>query len=180
MKNFLKYFPLKLTIQNLLEINQIHTPMTLKFQTVQDYYILGQQEKVNFRGDPDHHEIPQLCYSISMQLHDRLLPTYGTTKSRGFSLRTEHAKKTTLKKGIILNLGFQIFTLIHFQTKICNISFPNFTALQCRIRLITCLSYVLMISLECLNKMADYLVNWPFCSDDFIRSYEIIRSQNSR
>ena len=34
-----------------------------------------------------------------------------------------------------------------------------------------------MISLECYNKMADYLVNQPFYSDDFIRSYEIIRSK---
>ena len=37
----------------------------------------------------------------------------------------------------------------------------------------TFLSYVLMISLDCQNKMADYLINRPFCSDDFIISYEI-------
>ena len=42
--------------------------------------------------------------------------------------------------------------------------------------LITCFSYILMISLDCNYKMADCLINWPFCSDDFIRSYEIIRS----
>ena len=42
-------------------------------------------------------------------------------------------------------------------------------------RLITCFSYILMISLDHQNKMADYLINWPFCSDDFIRSYKIIR-----
>ena len=47
-------------------------------------------------------------------------------------------------------------------------------------RPITCFSYVLMISLDHQNKMADYLINWPFCSDDFIRSYKIIRSQNCR
>ena len=42
-------------------------------------------------------------------------------------------------------------------------------------RLITCFSYILMISLDHQNKMADYLINQPFCSDDFIRSYKIIR-----
>ena len=42
-------------------------------------------------------------------------------------------------------------------------------------RLITCFSYILMISLDHQNKMADYLINRPFCSDDFIRSYKIIR-----
>ena len=41
----------------------------------------------------------------------------------------------------------------------------------------TCFSYVLMIlSLDRQNKMADYYINRPFCSDDFIRSYEIVRS----
>ena len=34
------------------------------------------------------------------------------------------------------------------------------------IRLITCFSYSLMISLDCKNKMADCLINWPFSSDD--------------
>ena len=48
------------------------------------------------------------------------------------------------------------------------------------LRLITCFSYILMISLDCKNKMADCLINWPFCSDNFIRSYEIIRSWKSR
>ena len=43
-------------------------------------------------------------------------------------------------------------------------------------RLITCFSYILMISLDHQNKMADYLINPPFCSDDFIRSYKIVRS----
>ena len=47
-------------------------------------------------------------------------------------------------------------------------------------RPITCFSYVLMISLDCQNKMADKSINPPFCSDDFIISYEIIRSQKSR
>ena len=47
------------------------------------------------------------------------------------------------------------------------------------IRLITCFSYVLMISLDHQNKMADYLKNWPFYSNDFIRSYEIVRNQKS-
>ena len=35
-----------------------------------------------------------------------------------------------------------------------------------------CFSYVLMISLDPWNKMADYLINQPFCSDDFISSYK--------
>ena len=43
-------------------------------------------------------------------------------------------------------------------------------------RSISCYSYVLMISLERYNKMEDYLINQPFCSDDFIRSYKIVRS----
>ena len=30
------------------------------------------------------------------------------------------------------------------------------------------------------NKMADYYINRRFCSDDFIKSYEIIRSYKSR
>ena len=42
-------------------------------------------------------------------------------------------------------------------------------------RLITCFSYILMISLDHQNKMADYLINRPFCSYDFTRSYKIIR-----
>ena len=44
------------------------------------------------------------------------------------------------------------------------------------IRLITCFSYILMISLDCWNKMADCLINQPICSNDFNRSYKIIRS----
>ena len=52
---------------------------------------------------------------------------------------------------------------------------------QCLIiKPITCFSYVLMISLDHQNKMTNYLINPPFCSDDFIRSYKIIRSQKSR
>ena len=47
------------------------------------------------------------------------------------------------------------------------------------IRLITCFAYTLMISLNCWNKMADYIINRPFCYDDFIRSYEIVRSLKS-
>ena len=43
-----------------------------------------------------------------------------------------------------------------------------------------CYSYVLMISLDHQNKMTDYFIYQPLCSDDFIRSDEIIRSQNSR
>ena len=44
-------------------------------------------------------------------------------------------------------------------------------------RLIICISNFLMISsLNRYNKMADYLINRPFCSDHFIRSYEILRS----
>ena len=157
MKNFLKYFPLKLTIQNLLEINQIiHTPMTLKFQTVQDYYILGQQEKVNFRGDPDHHEIPQLCYSISMQLHDRLLPTYGTTKSRGFSLRTEHAKKTTLKKVSSSTLDFRLSHCSIFNKKSATFLSPIL------------LHYCALL----LDRSPAFLT-----SNDFIRSNKIIRTK---
>ena len=39
------------------------------------------------------------------------------------------------------------------------------------IRSITCFSYIMMISLDQQIKMADYLINRPFCSDDFIRSY---------
>ena len=72
-------------------------------------------------------------------------------------------------------------------------SYPQHTKLVCQlnyfqnkmrwlviIRLITCFSYVLMISLDHQDKMANYLIDWPFCSDNFIRSYEIIRSQKSR
>ena len=33
-------------------------------------------------------------------------------------------------------------------------------------RVITCFSYICMISLDHYNKMADYLINLPFCSDD--------------
>ena len=43
-------------------------------------------------------------------------------------------------------------------------------------KLITYFSYILMILLDRLYKMANYYINQPFCSDDFIRSYEIIRS----
>ena len=39
-------------------------------------------------------------------------------------------------------------------------------------RSITYFSYVLMILLDCQNKMPDYLINQPFCSDDFIRSWK--------
>ena len=46
-------------------------------------------------------------------------------------------------------------------------------------RSITCFSYILMISLDHQNKMVDYLKNWPFYSNDFIRSYEIVRNQKS-
>ena len=47
-------------------------------------------------------------------------------------------------------------------------------------RPITCFSYILMLSLDHQNKMANYLINWTLCSDDFIRSYKNIRSQKSR
>ena len=43
-------------------------------------------------------------------------------------------------------------------------------------RPITCFSYILLISLDHSNKIADSLINWPFCSDDFITSYKFIRS----
>ena len=48
------------------------------------------------------------------------------------------------------------------------------------VRPITCFSYILMISIDRQNKMANYLINPPFHSDDFIRCYEIIRNQKSR
>ena len=31
---------------------------------------------------------------------------------------------------------------------------------------------ILMILLDCQNKMPDYLIKRPFCSDDFIRSWK--------
>ena len=61
----------------------------------------------------------------------------------------------------------------------CNII--NFHTDLIPIRLITCFSSVMMISLDHENKMGDYLINnQPFCSDDSIRSYRIVRSQKSR
>ena len=37
-----------------------------------------------------------------------------------------------------------------------------------------------MKSLDYQNKTADYLINRPFCSDDFIRSYKIVRKAGDR
>ena len=44
-------------------------------------------------------------------------------------------------------------------------------------RLITCFSYILMISLDHQNKMTDYLINQPFCSDDLMISSERKKSR---
>ena len=79
-----------------------------------------------------------------------------------------------------LLLGMYYFLAYHISS--IQTAYPTYRRQSCMmvritttyiISSFTCFSYVLMILLDCQNKMADYYINRPFCSDDFIRSYEI-------
>ena len=85
----------------------------------------------------------------------------------------------TLVISSILNIINDSLKLQLYSAFLCmhsTINMLHVNILIITIRSISCYSYILMISLEHQNKMADYLINWPFCSDDFNRSYKIIRS----
>ena len=75
------------------------------------------------------------------------------------------------EKSAMCHFGFLSFWISNNFSKRFPLSFSTIRSS------IYCYSYVLFISYY---KMAHYLINRPFCSDDFIRSYEIIRSWKCR